>query len=72
MFDMPPDREGDVAVIAREDWCIGGSAEEPRPGGPEGPPAAHARRHVSEAKVPFILNRPLNDAYRYKAAGAAR
>ena len=48
MFDMPPDREGDVAVVARQDTCIGGSAAQPRPVRPEGPPPAHARRRVRD------------------------
>lgn len=68
MFDMPPDREGDVAVIAREDTCIGASAEMHDLSGLQG---HRLRTHggVSEAKVPFILNRPLIDAYKVKAAG---
>ncbi|MFO1269602.1 MAG: phosphonoacetate hydrolase [Rubrivivax sp.] len=67
MFDMPPDREGDVAVVAREDTCIGSSARNHDLAGLAG---HRLRTHggVSEAKVPFILNRPLNDAYRAKAA----
>ncbi len=67
LFDMPPDREGDVAVVAREDTCIGSSAKNHDLSGLAG---HRLRTHggVSEAKVPFILNRPLNDAYRAKAA----
>ena len=68
MFDMPPDREGDVAVISREEVCIGGSARNHDLSGLKG---HRLRTHggVSEAKVPFIVNRPLNDAYKAKAAG---
>ena len=68
MFDMPPDREADVAVIARHDVCIGASAVNHDLTGLKG---NRLRTHggTSEAKVPFILNRPLNDAYRAKAAG---
>jgi len=68
MFDMPPDREGDVAVVARQDICIGGSAKNHDLSGLKG---HRLRTHggVSETKVPFILNRPLNDAYKMKAAG---
>ena len=68
MFDMPPDREADVAVVSREDTCIGASAGNHDLTGLKG---NRLRTHggVSEAKVPFILNRPLNEAYRYKAAG---
>jgi len=70
MFDMPADREGDVAVIAHENWCIGSSAKNHDLAGLKG---HRLRTHggTSEAKVPVILNRPLNDAYRYRSAGAA-
>jgi phosphonoacetate hydrolase len=68
MFDMPPDREADVAVISRHDVCIGASAGNHDLTGLKG---NRLRTHggTSEAKVPFILNRPLNDAYKAKAAG---
>jgi phosphonoacetate hydrolase len=67
MFDMPPDREADVAVVSREDTCIGSSARNHDLAGLKG---NRLRTHggVSEAKVPFILSRPLNDAYKAKAA----
>lgn len=69
MFEMPPDREGDLAVISRENVCIGGSEKNHDLSGLKG---HRLRTHggTSEAKVPFILNRPLNDAYKAKAAGA--
>jgi len=69
MFDMPADREGDVAVVARQDVCIGSSAKAHDLAGLKG---HRLRTHggVSETKVPFILNRPLSDAYKLKAAGA--
>jgi phosphonoacetate hydrolase len=68
MFDMPPDREGDVAVVSRHDVCIGASAGNHDLSGLKG---HRLRTHggVSEAKVPFIVNKPLNDVYRMKAAG---
>ncbi|HET9208180.1 MAG TPA: phosphonoacetate hydrolase, partial [Burkholderiaceae bacterium] len=68
MFDMPADREGDVAVVARQDVCIGSSAKAHDLAGLKG---HRLRTHggVSETKVPFILNRPLSDAYKLKAAG---
>ena len=68
MFDMPADREGDVAVVARQDVCIGSSASAHDLTGLKG---HRLRTHggVSETKVPFIVNRPLNDAYKVKAAG---
>jgi phosphonoacetate hydrolase len=68
MFDMPADREGDVAVVARQDVCIGSSAKAHDLTGLKG---HRLRTHggVSETKVPFIVNRPLSDAYKLKAAG---
>lgn len=67
MFDMPPDREADVAVVSRHDVCIGASASNHDLSGLKG---NRLRTHggVSEAKVPFILSRPLNEAYKAKAA----
>jgi phosphonoacetate hydrolase len=67
MFDLPPDREGDVAVVARQDVCIGSSAKLHDLSGLKG---HRLRTHggVSETQVPFILNRPLRDAYKLKAA----
>ena len=67
LHEMPADREGDVAVISRTDVCIGGAERDHDLAGLKG---HRLRTHggVSEAKVPFIVNRPLNDAYRTKAA----
>jgi phosphonoacetate hydrolase len=67
MFDMPADREGDVAVVARHDVCIGSSRAAHDLSGLKG---HRLRTHggVSEAKVPFILSRPLNDAYKLRCA----
>ena len=69
LFDMPADREADVAVVARHDMCIGSSAANHDLTGLKG---HRLRTHggVSEAKVPFIVNRPLNDAYKMKAAAS--
>jgi phosphonoacetate hydrolase len=66
LFDLPPDREGDVAVIADAGTCIGAAAAEhdlTTLGG------IRLRSHggVSEARVPFIVSRPLNAAYRQRA-----
>jgi phosphonoacetate hydrolase len=68
-FDLPPDREGDVAVVARAHVCIGGSLADHDLQGLAG---HRLRTHggTAEAKVPFILNRPLNDAYKLKAGAA--
>jgi len=67
MFDMPPDRAGDVAVVSRQDVCIGGSADNHDLSGLKG---HRLRTHggVSETKVPFILSHPLNDAYQLRIA----
>jgi hypothetical protein len=67
LFELPIDREGDVVVISDGETCIGTT------------PAAHdlsalgnhpLRTHggLAESYVPFILNRPLNDAYAKRAA----
>lgn len=68
LYDLPPDREGDVAVIARADVCIGGAEREHDLAGLEG---HRLRTHggVSEARVPIVINRPLSDAYRLRVAG---
>jgi phosphonoacetate hydrolase len=68
LFDLPPDREGDVAVISRADVCIGGAEAEHDLTGLRG---HRLRSHggLSEARVPIVINRPLNDEYRLKAAG---
>jgi len=69
LYDLPADREGDVAVIARADVCIGGAEADHDLTGLKG---HRLRTHggVSEAKVPIVINRPLNDEYRLKAAVA--
>jgi phosphonoacetate hydrolase len=67
LFDLPPDREGDVVVISDGATAIGTT------------PAAHdlsalagqrLRTHggLAESQVPFILNRPLNGAYAARVA----
>lgn len=64
--ELPPDREGDVAVIAAAHVCIGAAEADHDLSGLAG---HRLRTHggVSEAKVPFILSAPLSDAYRLKA-----
>src|SRR6202008_3496459 len=68
LYELPPDREGDVAVISRADVCIGGAEAEHDLAGLRG---HRLRTHggVSEAKVPIIINRPLNEAYRLRTVG---
>jgi phosphonoacetate hydrolase len=69
VHDLPPDREGDVVVISTADVCVGASEADHDLSGLEG---HRLRTHggVSEAKVPFILNVPLNDEYKLKAGAA--
>ena len=67
LFELPADREADVVVVARQDTCIGGSWRDHDLSGLAG---NRLRTHggLSEAKVPFILNRPLVPGYRELAA----
>src|SRR3989442_1033719 len=64
---VPLDREGAVAVISRADTCIGASEKDHDLSGLRG---HRLRTHggISEAKVPFILNRPLRAEYAARAA----
>src|SRR5437016_5033094 len=66
-FELPLDREGDVAVISQADTCIGASEKDHDLSGLRG---HRLRTHggISEAKVPFILNRPLRAEYAARAA----
>ena len=66
-FDLPPDREGDVAVISARDVCVGGAEKEHDLSGLEG---HRLRTHggVTEAQVPFVLSEPVSDVYRQEAA----
>ena len=70
-FALPPDREGDVAVIADAATAIGGRAGEHDLSGLAG---RRLRSHggVAEARVPFILSAPLNDAYASRARDGLR
>jgi len=66
-FELPPDREGDVAVIGDAHVVIGAAAAEHDLSTLEG---IRLRSHgaVTEARVPFILSHPLNEMYRERAA----
>jgi len=66
-FDLPPDREGDVAVIGDANVVIGAAAAEHDLSTLEG---IRLRSHgaVTEARVPFILSHPLNETYHQRAA----
>lgn len=65
-YELPADREGDVAVLAEQNVVIGGAAAEHDLSALSD---ARLRSHggLSEARVPFILSAPLNAAYRQKA-----
>jgi phosphonoacetate hydrolase len=69
VHELPADREADVVVISDANVCVGGAEAAHDLSGLAG---HRLRTHggVSEAKVPFILSEPLNDAYRLKAGTA--
>ena len=66
-FDLPPDREGDVAVIGGANVVIGAAAAEHDLSG-LGDARLRSHGGVTEARVPFILSHPLNEKYRQRAA----
>lgn len=67
-FDLPPDREGDVAVISDAGTAIGGAKSGHDLSGLEG---HRLRSHggISERRVPFILSSPLNETFAARATG---
>ncbi len=69
-FDLPPDREGDVAVIADVNVVIGAAAAE-HDLTSLGDARLRSHGAVSEARVPFILSHPLGEFYRLRAASEA-
>jgi phosphonoacetate hydrolase len=66
-FELPADREADVVVIGNAGTVLGASEADH-----DLAPLADARLRshgaVAEARVPFILNRPLNPEYRQRAS----
>jgi phosphonoacetate hydrolase len=68
-FDLPFDREGDVAVVSRADTVIGAAQASHDLSGLAG---HRLRSHggVSESRVPFILSRPLRPEYAARAAAS--
>ncbi|MDX1487214.1 MAG: alkaline phosphatase family protein, partial [Acidiferrobacterales bacterium] len=66
-FELPPDREGDLAVISETGTCIGAAAADHDLEGLKG---HRLRTHggVSERKVPLIISEPVNDEYQSRAA----
>jgi phosphonoacetate hydrolase len=69
-FDLPPDREGDVAVLAEANVVIGASAAE-HDLSSLGDARLRSHGGVTEARVPFILSRRLNEGYRQRAAAGS-
>ena len=65
-FELPPDREGDVAVISDAGAVLGGAAAGHDLSGLKD---HRLRSHggVAERRVPFILSSPLNQAYAARA-----
>jgi phosphonoacetate hydrolase len=66
-FELPRDREGDVAVTGDVGTCIGARESDHDLKGLAG---HRLRSHgaIAEAKVPFVINKPLNVAYGERAA----
>ena len=70
-FDLPADREGDVVAIGEIGVVIGAGAADHDLSTLSD---ARLRSHgaVTEARVPFILNLPLNETYRHRAAAGLK
>jgi len=65
-FELPEDREGDVAVISDAGTCIGARRVDHDLSGLKG---QRLRTHggIAEAKVPLIISAPVTDAYARRA-----
>ena len=65
-FDLPFDVEADAVVISGENYCVGAAEADHDLAGLNG---ERLRTHggISERDVPFVISRPLNDAYLAKA-----
>ena len=66
-YELPPDREGDVAVLGEANVVIGAAAAEHDLSG-LGDARLRSHGGQTEARVPFILSYPLNESYRRRAA----
>ena len=66
-FELPLDREGDVVVVGDAGTCIGAARSDHDLSALAG---HRLRTHgaITEAKVPFVLNRPLNADFGQRAA----
>jgi phosphonoacetate hydrolase len=67
-FELPRDRVGDLIVIGDVHTVLGKSTEEHDLSLLEEPLRSHGG--VSEQTVPFVINRPLEDAYARRLAAA--
>jgi phosphonoacetate hydrolase len=56
-FELPPDRMGDIVVVARRDVVLGTSASRHDLSGLDAPLRSHGG--LSERRVPFVLTRPI-------------
>jgi len=70
-LDLPPDREGDVVVIADAGTAIG-SSEAFHDLSALGGHRLRSHGGLAERRVPFILSLPLNDEYAARADGPIR
>lgn len=70
-FDLPADREADIVVIGAPGVALGARSTDHDLSQLAG---TRLRSHggLSEQRVPFILSRPLNAAYRARAQGTLR
>lgn len=69
LYDLPADREGDVAVIGEANAVIGAAAAE-HDLSSLGDARLRSHGGATEARVPFILSHPLREEYRLRATDA--
>ncbi len=69
LYDLPADREGDVAVIGEANAVIGAAAAE-HDLSSLGDARLRSHGGATEARVPFILSHPLREEYRQRATDA--
>ena len=69
LYDLPPDREGDVAVISTRGRLHRRRRGRARPGGPRRATACARTAACRRRRCRSSLNAPLNDEYRLKAGG---
>lgn len=66
LYDLPADREGDVAVIGEANVVIGAAAAE-HDLSSLGEARLRSHGGATEARVPFVLSHPLSEDYRRRA-----